>query len=118
MEQYIKKSDVIKEINEFIQALEKSCTPNPFGNTVECLTAAEIEALNLVKESIDDIQIKEVDLDKEIKESIIDKWCDEWSDDVGNWIRCRRGTTSMTVENVKDIAKYFFELGFKAQKGE
>lgn len=35
MEQYIKKSDVIKEIDEFIQALEKSCTSNPFGNTYE-----------------------------------------------------------------------------------
>lgn len=72
MEQYIKKSDVIKEIDEFIQALEKSCTPNPFGNTVECMTAAEIEALNLVKESINDIKIKEVDLEEEAR-----KWQDK-----------------------------------------
>ena len=67
---------------------------------------------------IDNLEVKEVDLEKEIKESIIDEWCDEWSGDVGNWIRCRRGTTSMTIEDVIDIAKHFFELGLKAQKGK
>ena len=65
-------------------------------------------------EFINTIEVKEVDLEKEIKEYINDEWCDEWSGDVGNWIRCRRGTTPMEVEDVKDIAKHFFELGLSA----
>ena len=68
--------------------------------------------------AVNSLEVKEVDLEKEIKESIIDEWCDEWSGDVGNWIRYRRGTTSMTIEDVIDIAKHFFELVLKTQKGE
>lgn len=58
----------------------------------------------------------EVDLEKELKEHIDDEWSDEWSDDVGNWIRYRRGTTSMEVEDVKEIARHFYELGLNARK--
>ena len=69
-----------------------------------------------------DIEVKEVDLEKEINKYIDDEWCDEYSGDVGNWIRYRRGTRPMTVEDVIDIAKHFFELGMsvsnKAQEGE
>ena len=67
---------------------------------------------------LDTFEAKEVDLEKEINEYIDDEWCDEYSGDVGNWIRCRRGTRSMEVEDIKDIAKHFFELGLKTQKGE
>lgn len=62
----------------------------------------------------ENLEVKEVDLEKEIEEYIDDEWSDEWSGDVGNWIRYRRGITSMTVEDVKNIAKHFFELGMQA----
>ena len=63
-------------------------------------------------------KVKGVDLEKEIKEQVDDCWIDEGSYDVSNWIRYRRGATAMTVDDVKTIAKHFFKLGLKAQKGE
>ena len=52
-------------------------------------------ALDMVKDAIDTLEVKEVDLEKGWKEFLKDG-------DVG----------------FKEIAKHFFELGLKAQKGE
>lgn len=95
MEQYIKKSAVLAEIKELEKALINACKPNPLGNLEECLTDAELQAFDLVKKTIDTLEVKEVDLEKEWKEFLKDG-------DVG----------------FKEIAKHFFELGLKAQKGE
>ena len=71
----------------------------------------DIEVMKNILSLIDTLEVKEVDLEKEINKYIDDEWCDEYSGDVGNWIRYRRGTRSMEVEDIKDIAKHFFELG-------
>lgn len=50
-------ADKIKaEIDKIIDGLKRNCTPNPLGTTEECLAAAEIEALSLVKDTIDEMK--------------------------------------------------------------
>lgn len=109
MEQYIPKSVVLAELKKRIR---------DYWSDSENTMGIYPYALEEVIKYIDSLETKEVDLEKEIKEYISDEWSDEWSGDVGNWIRCRRGTRPMEVEDVKEIAKYFFELGLKTQKGE
>ena len=51
------------EIDKIIDGLKKNCTPNPLGTMVECLADAEITALSLVKDTIDEMKqdVKSVD---------------------------------------------------------
>ncbi len=53
---YIEAEKIKAEIDKIIDALKISCNPNPLGKTDECLVAAEIEALGLVKETIDEMK--------------------------------------------------------------
>lgn len=50
---YIEASKVKAKIDKIIDGLKGSCDSNPLGTTEECLAAAEIEALDLVKDIID-----------------------------------------------------------------
>ena len=119
MTQYIPKdallAEIVKKIEKYTKRAEEAdvkCDSDSmyWSGVISCLM--EVTSL------LHTIEVKKVDLDKEIKEYIDDEWCDEYSGDVGNWIRCRRGTSSMIVEDVKDIARHFFELGLKARKEE
>ena len=60
MKQYIDKAAAIAEIKKLETALRNACKPNLFGSIEECVTAAELEALNVVKRTIDTLEIKEV----------------------------------------------------------
>lgn len=57
-------------------------------------------ALNALKGKLDTIEVKEIDLEKEISEYFVEHSDEFFSD------------------KYKLIAKHFFELGLKAQKGE
>ena len=48
-----KLQQIKTEIDKIIDRLKSNCNPNPLGTTEECLTAAEIEVLELVKDIID-----------------------------------------------------------------
>ena len=98
----IDKSALVAEIKVIISKLRKSCNPNPLGTLQECLTDAEIEALHLILDYIDTLEVKKVDLEKEI-----DKWI---CDDAITHEDC-------SISDVISTAKHFFELGLKA-KGE
>jgi hypothetical protein len=67
MTQYIDKSALVAEINGIVKALNRQ-NPDPLGNHAQCLAAAEIEALNLVKDIIDDLEVKEDAGHYELKE--------------------------------------------------
>ena len=56
---YIEADKITAEIDKIIDGLKKNCNPNPLGTTEECLAAAEIEALVLVKATIDDMEQEE-----------------------------------------------------------
>ena len=55
MTKYIDAEKMKAEIDKIIDGLKRNCTPNPLGTTEECLADAEIEALGLVKDSIDEM---------------------------------------------------------------
>ena len=60
MTQYIDKSAVVAEIERIVNGLQKNCTPDPMGNIQECLAAAEIETLNMIKDFLDTLEVKDV----------------------------------------------------------
>ena len=71
--------------------------------------------LNLAKDPRykENLEVKEVDFEKYLKEDIEDVFFDL------NGVAVKGATHYLTVEDVKDIAKHFFELGLKvSQKGE
>ena len=73
----------------------------------------EAFVLTQLLEYIDTLEVKEVDLEKHLKEDIEDVLFDL------DGVAVKGATHYLTVEDVKNIAKHFFELGLKAaQKGE
>lgn len=56
---YIEADKIKAEIDTIINGLKKSYNPDPFGEIGECMAAAEIEALELVKDIIDKMKQEE-----------------------------------------------------------
>ncbi|MBR1377996.1 MAG: hypothetical protein IJ557_02575 [Bacteroidaceae bacterium] len=71
-----------------------------------------LSCLNEVRSFLDTLEIKEVDLEKYLKENIEDVFFDL------DGVAVKGATSYLTVEDIKDIAKHFFELGLNAKKGE
>lgn len=90
MEQYIPKSTLVAEIKELQSKLNLD---SPFG-------IGAYTNLSTLLDRVDNLEVKEVDLEKEIKRFTMSKELYE-SDSV-----------------IKAVAEHFFELGLKAQKGE
>ena len=98
MEKYISKSALVSEIERFIERAKAERVLHP-----KTILAAKnyllIEDYNKLLSFINTLEVKEVDLEKEINE--------HWND----WAK-KDGFYST------EFAKYFFELGLKAQKEE
>lgn len=47
------KDKIRAKVTEIISALNERCNPDPLGSMEQCLAAAEIEALNIIIEFID-----------------------------------------------------------------
>ena len=88
MEQYISKSALVAEINE----LKKEVGDDEYWHGYDI-------ALYEVLYFLDTLEVKEVDFDAE-------------------WERYFEHRGEMATVNVKHLAKYFFELGIRAQKKE
>jgi hypothetical protein len=56
---YIDADKIKAEIDKITESLTKSCNPDPLGTMEECMAAAELEALGLVKSIIDQMQQEE-----------------------------------------------------------
>jgi hypothetical protein len=95
MEQYIPKSVVLAEI-------EKRKKRNVLN---EGAFEEDIDILSF----INTLETKEVDLDKHLKEDIEDTLFDL------NGVAVIGATHYLTVDDVKEIAKHFFELGIFSQ---
>lgn len=93
MEQYINKADIAAEIKRRIQFFTEES-----GNSNSDI----VIALFGLKSFLDTLEVKEVDLNREIEKEIETRW---------------RGEYLFTTK-FKESAKHFFELGLKAQKGE
>ncbi len=108
----IDKAAVIAEVDKLTNSLLKSCNPNPLGTMIECLSDAEIEALSIVKDSIEGINTKEVDLENEITDYINRYYHIRFDETL------ERGNDPLTTKDFEEIAKYFFELGLKQSSDE
>lgn len=102
MEQYIDKSIIMAEI-ERLQSF--------FVNKRDGFEKGYHHGLDMVLSFIDSMETKEVNLEKELER------LDSLLYDLDG-IAIAGTTSYLTVEDVKYIAKRFFELGLKAQKGE
>ena len=98
MEQYIPKAAVVAEIEK----RKKEAYGNEWGWAVQCATYEEIISL------LDTFEVKEVDLEKELER------LDSLLYDLDG-VAIKGATSYLTVEDIKDIAKHFFELGLKAK---
>lgn len=110
MTQYINKDALVTEIESKFQKYwkrgEESDTLQDgnakyWGGVLSCL--------NEVKALIDTLEVKEVNLEKEL--SMLDRTLFDL-----DGVAVKGATHYLTVEDVKDIAKHFFELGLNIQQ--
>ncbi len=94
MAQYIDKSAVVAEIKR-----RKELVSDPILSGNDLMIGERNAYFNLLS-FLDTLEVKEVDLEKEIKKYIKDNIC------------------GYCVPGVEETAKHFFELGLKAQKRE
>lgn len=104
MAHLIDKDALVAEIDKRESILD---IDSPFG------IGGMIE-LNFVKDILNALEVKEVDIDKEIEQSFIDL---DYHLDAYNRVEDYVGENLDMVE-YKRIAKHFFELGLKVHKGE
>ena len=100
MEQYIPKSALLAEIEK-----RKGMCDNHYGDYWNGCYNTFIDILSF----IDTLEVRGGDLEKHLKEDIEDVFFDL------NGVAVKGATYYLTVEDVKDIARHFFELGLKAQ---
>ena len=93
MKEYIDKAALVAEIEKRKKELIE--VSDDFTNRWACASLDDILSF------IDTLEAKEVDLEKEIASQYESNYEDY-----------------LTYEEFADIAKHFFELGLKAQKGE
>lgn len=98
MAQYIKKSSVVAEIKRRIKEIDEIGTYlSPKGVLTNLLC------------HLDTLEIKEVDLEKEVDSIWNPRFNLGWDE---------KSLLSMNHEGFTAIAKHFYELGLKGQKGE
>ena len=108
MEQYISKSALVAEIECRKQDAINNCGGFKSIREHEC-DSCIVGQYEEMEEILNTIEVKEVDLEKEIKKEYFKH-------------RCYGSRNNMLVilngPQFNKIAKHFFELGIKAQKGE
>ena len=107
----IDKDALVAEINNRIDTCTIKKQSCPVNTQVEAICDNKIHAYKELLSFLDTLEVKEVDLEKHLKEDIEDVFFDL------DGVAVKGATHYLTVEDVKDIAKHFFELGLKA-KGE
>jgi hypothetical protein len=107
----IDKDKVAAEIEERLHKYEKEYEElaryEIWGTAREI--RPKIEELKNFRSFIDNIEVKEVNLEKEIDKIWNPRFNLGWDE---------KSLLSMNHEGFTSIAKYFYELGLKAQKGE
>ena len=111
MEQYIPKSVLLAKIERWIELLTNEKNQEGISLIDKLCLGGRIAELQEVKTFIDTLNVKEIDFEKELDRIWFDNKFGELFDN-----------SAVDYVNVKEICKYFFELGMsvgnKAQKGE
>lgn len=92
--QYISKSAVVADINRL-----QETTMDKNQNFLSSYHEGIFDGLSMIEKFLDTLEAKEVDLDLEIS---------LWANAI----------PEIQLDDVERLAKHFFDLGFKAQKGE
>lgn len=108
MKQYIDKAALVAEIEKLKEEYALCPTRN---NYEDGLKEGRLIGYKDVLNKINTLEVKEIDLEKELKN------LDDTLFDLDG-VAVKGATSYLTVEDVKDIAKHFFELGLKTRKGE
>jgi len=102
MEQYIPKASVVAEIERRIAFFSDINNKQVIDSNLDCAVA-----FAGLRDFLDTLEVKEVDLEKEIKKEYLER-------------RCYGGRDNMFVilnePQFNKTAKHFFELGLKAQE--
>ena len=103
MEQYIDKFALVAEIENRIKELQNFYKENEkkFSSILKTAILLCIDECKVILSLIDTLEVKEVDLEKELDSMITPE------------LKFYKALPSLF-----DVAKHFFELGLKAQKGE
>ena len=101
MEPYIKKADIVAEIEKRLKA---NGAFDEMGDAAWWEDKGMCDAYKSILSFLDTLEVKEVDLDEEF-----DRYCENlYVIDI----------QEAPFTEMYDCAKYFFELGLKAQKGK
>lgn len=106
MAQYIDKNVLIAEIKRRRDLHFKNYVEKGFESS-----EGKYDEDKHILSFINTLEVKKVDLEKEIKD-----YFNGWTEDEYNGAACHY--QYVNLQDCKSIAKYFFELGLKAQKGE
>lgn len=118
---YIDADKTKAEIDKITESLTKSCNPDPLGTTEECMVAAEVEALGLVKSVIDQMQQEQPTPPGIEKESKKKGWLDYGSmmSEIGLYrynaihsIKAHKEEFDpRTIPNLYHVAEYYKAVG-------
>ena len=113
MAKYINKDTTVVEIEKLISNGKIKCQQSQENNDqVSYIAWSEhIATCGKILALLDTLEVKEVNLEKEL--SILDNTLFDL-----DGVAVAGATHYLTVEDVKDIAKHFFELGLNAKKEE
>ena len=99
MAHLIDKDALVAKIDDWRHNIMMGVATTPLRGRQRADSAFGYEILGLVRDFLDTLEVKEVDLEEEIKLNY-------------------NPVDGLEFEEYKRIAKYYFELGIKAQKGE
>ena len=107
MEQYIEKAKVVTEIEKRIKETE-AMQPK-----FDQFWAGQISAFKGVIKILDTLEVKEVDLEEEMNKYFDDNFyiTETWG------IFSEKTENEINLNDLEDIAKHFYKLGLKTQKG-
>ena len=103
MAQYIDKSALVAEIERLYKAHSGKHGCDEVGLNLEYL-----------KDFLDTLEVKDVDLDSERRKYLTEHF-NVYEDGI---LQSKRSNLPLDTYDVIKLAKHFFELGIKAQKGE
>jgi len=112
IKQYIDKDAIMAEIKRKLQDLIV-CKRDTSFIEHKVVLSAKIDMCKEILSILDNLEVKEVDIEKEIKEQI-NKYYDDCEQKLKEMDDNDNDFSFMTLDN---FAKHFYELGLKAQKG-
>lgn len=111
MAHLVDKDRIVAEIEKWQDEIKKGIFSIPLTGSDRAYAALEYEILGKVKSFIDTLEVKEVDLEKEMQ-AFAKLYLEPLKISDSNI------GISITMSQLYSCAKHFFALGLKAQKGE